>query len=90
MRVTITWSVEEYQYSGPSSASGLSEMLTASQAELGGEALHHRQQVDEAVGGLEHDHAVGLEVLHVERHRLARDRCIGIESPEKASMPSTS
>src|SRR5437588_6261117 len=35
-------------------------------AELRGEALHHRQQVDIAVGRLEDDHAIGLDVLHVE------------------------
>ena len=46
-------------------------------AELRGEALHHRQQVDIAVGRLEDDHAIGLDVLHVERHRLACDEVHG-------------
>ena len=43
------------------------------QLQLCGHARHHRDQVEEAIGDMERDDAVGLQVAQIRLERLARD-----------------
>ena len=70
-RDTSTQSLRERRVS--SSSSGSSRTSTACAPCSLREARHHRDQVEEAVGDVERDDAVGLHVAQVRAERLARD-----------------
>ena len=87
---TMTWSVAEYQYSGPNSASGTSATFTASKPNSAARRFTTGSRSTKRLVAWKTITPSGLRCFTYSAIASRVTRCMGIESPEKASMPSTS